>query len=171
MLIYNKLHLESEVVRDRLILSTKKTMKKRISKLGVKVFFLLSVLSSGCMTPEKKVEDAKEKVEQAKENLEEAKDYQKEMAAFKAEADEKIAANEKYISDLKLKTKNMKNEEKTGFEKMIADLELRNKNMQKKMNEYKVEGKENWEEFKKEFSRDMEELGTAFKNLFTSKNQ
>ena len=38
------------------------------------------------------------------------------------------------------------------------------------MDEYKAEGKEQWEEFKAEFSRDMDELGKAFKDL-TVKNE
>ncbi len=38
-----------------------------------------------------------------------------------------------------------------------------------KMNDYKANGKENWEIFKKEFNHDMDELGKAFKDL-TVKN-
>jgi hypothetical protein len=38
-----------------------------------------------------------------------------------------------------------------------------------KMDNYKADSKENWEKFKVEFSRDMDELGAAFKDL-TVKN-
>ena len=41
--------------------------------------------------------------------------------------------------------------------------------MKKKMDDYKAEGKEQWEAFKTEFSHDMDELGQAFKDL-TVKN-
>ena len=41
--------------------------------------------------------------------------------------------------------------------------------MKRKMDDYKEEGKEKWETFKTEFTHDMDELGTAFKNL-TVKN-
>ena len=41
--------------------------------------------------------------------------------------------------------------------------------MKKKMDDYKAEGKDKWNEFKIEFNRDMEEIGKAFKDL-TVKN-
>jgi len=41
--------------------------------------------------------------------------------------------------------------------------------MKLKMDNYKLEGKENWEKFKMEFSHDMDELGKAFSDL-TVKN-
>jgi hypothetical protein len=50
-------------------------------------------------------------------------------------------------------------------------MEARNRNMQQKTKEFNAQGKENWENFKKEFNRDMEELGTALKNLGTTKNE
>ena len=37
------------------------------------------------------------------------------------------------------------------------------------MDEYKADGKENWEKFKAEFNHDMDGLGSAFKDL-TVKN-
>jgi hypothetical protein len=43
--------------------------------------------------------------------------------------------------------------------------------MKKRMDDYKVESKEKWDMFKAEFSNDMDELGLAFKNLFTSENE
>jgi len=33
------------------------------------------------------------------------------------------------------------------------------------MDDYKQDGKENWEKFKAEFNHDMDELGKAFKDL------
>ncbi|MFN0047523.1 MAG: hypothetical protein ACKVOU_00200 [Cytophagales bacterium] len=41
--------------------------------------------------------------------------------------------------------------------------------MKKKMDDYKEDGKENWEKFKTEFNHDMDEIGNAFKDL-TVKN-
>lgn len=37
--------------------------------------------------------------------------------------------------------------------------------MKKKMDDYNMDGKENWEKFKTEFNHDMDELGQAFKDL------
>ena len=48
-------------------------------------------------------------------------------------------------------------------------MEQKNTDMKKRMDEYKADGKEQWKKFKAEFSRDMDELGQAFKDL-TVKN-
>ncbi len=37
--------------------------------------------------------------------------------------------------------------------------------MKKKMDNYRVETKDNWKNFKAEFNRDMDEIGKAFSNL------
>ena len=42
--------------------------------------------------------------------------------------------------------------------------------MKAKLDAYEETGKDNWETFKTEFSRDMNDLGEAFKN-FTVKNE
>jgi len=42
--------------------------------------------------------------------------------------------------------------------------------MKKKMDDFRSDNRENWEIFKSEFSRDMEELGSAFRD-FTIKNE
>jgi hypothetical protein len=41
--------------------------------------------------------------------------------------------------------------------------------MKKRMDDYKADSRESWVQFKDQFSRDMEELGKAFKD-FTIKN-
>lgn len=41
--------------------------------------------------------------------------------------------------------------------------------MQKKMADYKADGKDSWAKFKEEFNHDMDELGKALKD-FTIKN-
>ena len=58
---------------------------------------------------------------------------------------------------------------KVRDQKIIDDLEQKNINMRKKIEEYQETGKDKWEAFKVEFNHDMDELGTALKNL-TVKN-
>lgn len=43
--------------------------------------------------------------------------------------------------------------------------------MKKKLDDYKADGKDKWEQFKKDFSRDMDDLGNAFKDLTTKKTK
>ena len=52
----------------------------------------------------------------------------------------------------------------------IAKLEMKNTDMKKRLADNNSENKENWENFKTEFNRDMDELGVAIKD-FTIKNK
>ncbi len=51
----------------------------------------------------------------------------------------------------------------------IAELDSKNTDMKRKLDNFKANGKDNWETFKTEFSHDMDELGNAFRDL-TVKN-
>ena len=89
-------------------------------------------------------------------------EYQK----FKKEAEEKIIAYEKIISEFKIKIAKEKKENKVIYEKKLAELEQKNSDMKKKLDDYKEVGEDKWESFKTNFDKDMDELGKAFNNLF-----
>jgi hypothetical protein len=52
-----------------------------------------------------------------------------------------------------------------AYAKQIEALELKNKNIKLKVQEYKNDTNSDWQSFKEEYNRDMDELGTAMKNL------
>ncbi|HLP38804.1 hypothetical protein [Lacibacter sp.] len=89
-----------------------------------------------------------------------------EWAAFKADAEAKIEANEKRIAEIKV---NMKKPGKL-FDKMRADrieaLEQRNRDLRLKITAYET-NKTDWEKFKEEFNHDLDELGKAIGDIFT----
>lgn len=89
-----------------------------------------------------------------------------EWAAFKADAEAKIEANEKRIAEIKV---NMKKPGKL-FDKMRAErieaLEQRNRDLRLKITAYET-NKTDWEKFKEEFNHDMDELGKAIGDIFT----
>lgn len=92
------------------------------------------------------------------------------MENYKTETFDKIAANKKSIQDFNDRMATKKEEVKADFKKKIDELDQQNTDMQKRMEDYKAEGKENWESFKTEFSQDMNALGKSFKDLFTLSN-
>jgi hypothetical protein len=49
-------------------------------------------------------------------------------------------------------------------------LERKNIELKNKIREYKYEGKDKWEEFKKGFNRDVDIVGKALKNIFAKKD-
>ncbi len=133
------------------------------------LFFAVTIITS-CNSPAEKVENAQDKVTEANGDLKTAnEEYLKDVENYKAEVKQKVETNERNIAELKEQLKNEKKEAKADYEKKVAELEVKNRNMEDKMNDYKESGKEKWEVFKKEFSHDMDELGSAFKDL-TVKN-
>jgi hypothetical protein len=145
-------------------------MKSTYFLLAAIVFFAGS-FAAGCnVNREKKVEDAKENVKEADQNLINAQDqYEKDWQQFKNEAELKIATNEKSIDELKAEIKTASVKFRTNYEKEVVVLEQKNIELKKKVREYKYEGKDKWEEFKKGFNRDVDIVGKALKDIFAIK--
>jgi hypothetical protein len=145
------------------------TNKKLILALAISLF-TMSVIVISCSSPSEKVENAQDNLVKANQDLDKAnEEYLSDIENCKKEAAEKTAANEKSIAEFKARVENEKKEVKKEYYDKIAKLEEKNNDIKSRMADYKAEGKEKWEIFKTEFSRDMNELGTAFKDL-TVKN-
>ncbi|MBA3704367.1 MAG: peptidase M23, partial [Bacteroidetes bacterium] len=132
--------------------------------------FITGAVFTSCSSPEKKVENAETGVLEANQDLDQANaEYLADVETYRKETAEKIAANNQSIAEFNARIENEKKEAKADYKKKIAELEQKNTDMQKRMDDYKVDGKDKWETFKAEFSHDMDQLGDAFKGL-TVKN-
>jgi len=94
-------------------------------------------------------------------------DYMKDMESYRKQITDTIDANLKSIDDFKVKIQHDKKHAKAYYDEKIEALEKSNTAMKTKIVEYKAEGKEKWEAFKKDFSNGMDTLGKAFKDLTT----
>ncbi len=142
-------------------------MKKSIL---VTALFVAVFIAGACSSPTKKVEDAQSEVVEANKELDDAQaEYMADMAKYKVETADKIAANELIVKDFNARIASQKKDAQVEYKQKVASLEQKNTDMKKKLDDYKLEGKENWEKFKTEFNHDMDELGEAFKDL-TVKN-
>jgi len=146
-------------------------MKHKYFILTAIVFFTGALLT-GCNTNrEKRVEDAKENVEQANQDLKDARaEYEKDWQQFKTDAELKISANEKKISDFKALIKTSSGKSEAKYEKEVIKLEQKNAESRKKLSEYKYEGKDSWETFKKDFNDGLDYIRNALNDIFTKKN-
>jgi hypothetical protein len=143
-------------------------MKKTIFVMTLATIFLGTGLTS-CNTSAENVEDAQENVDEANEKLDEAnEEYVEDLLAYRTEIAERISINEVRIADLKVIVAAEKGEMKVNHEKQIAELEKRNRDLKNKMDSYKGDGRDDWNEFKKEFNHDMDELGKALTDLTVS---
>lgn len=143
-------------------------MKKLKSTLTIFAIttLVLGMNLSSCSSAADDVKDAKEDVDEANEDLDKAKeDLKIDMEVYRAETIEKVLENERMIAEKRKLIESDKSALKAAHQKEIIDLETRNKELKDKLENYKGEGKENWEEFKKEFSHDMTEIGDALKDL------
>jgi len=143
------------------------TIKSTIAIIGFG--FSIAVFAS-CNTPTEKINQAKNDVAKANQELENAKkEYVADVATYKIKIDEKIAASRKSMLEFNVRISNEKATTKKAFQKRLAELEQRESNLKKKMDDYKMDGQENWIIFKTEFNQDMEDLEKALKDL-TAKN-
>jgi predicted nucleic acid-binding Zn-ribbon protein len=140
-------------------------MKKTIL-LQIASILIFGVILTGCYSSAEKVENAQNKVSDANDDLNKAnQEYLADVENYKIEVTAKIEANNKSIAELKERMKNKKQDTKNDYKKRIAVLEQRNSDLKYRIDNYKAEGKDKWEQFKEEFNRDMENLGQAFKDI------
>ncbi|MFN6945850.1 MAG: hypothetical protein ACK4ND_12955 [Cytophagaceae bacterium] len=125
-----------------------------------------------CDTPAQKVEKAEENVEEANRKLDQANDeYLAEVEYYRREAAAKISANEKSIAEFKARKESLRQDARADYEKKLLELEQKNTDMKKKMDDYKIEGKDKWDTFKTDFANGMQEIGNAFSELTTSNSK
>jgi phosphoenolpyruvate-protein kinase (PTS system EI component) len=143
---------------------------KKLSLIFSALLLMAGTELISCNTSAEKVEKAEDEVKVANENLDEANaEYLADVEQFKLETNQKIADNAKSIADFNARIATDKKLAKAEYKEKIAALELKNTDMQKKMADYKADGKDGWAKFKEEFNHDMDELGKALKD-FTVKN-
>jgi F0F1-type ATP synthase membrane subunit b/b' len=146
-------------------------MNKSMLLMVMFTMVLWSTFTS-CNSSAKKVENAEENVTEAKADLKDAKaEYMQEVENYRIQSAEKYDANVKSIEEFNLKIAKEKSQVKKSYDKQIAELEQKNMEMKKRMDEYRGESKDQWEQFKSEFNRDMDQLGTALSNLTVKNNK
>lgn len=130
----------------------------------------LAFVMMSCNPTATSVKNSNQDVLQAEEDLRKANvAYEAEVAIFKKETRKKIEANKLSIAEFKARIANQKKEAKEDYLKQVAALEDKNTDLQKRMDDYKSDIKENWQSFKAQFSKDMNDLGEAMKNLVENK--
>ncbi|WP_372793691.1 hypothetical protein [Lutibacter sp.] len=141
-------------------------MKKSILILAAFTFITGAILTS-CNTSAEKVDNAEKNVQQANEDLYNAnQEYLADVEKYRKETEDKIATNNKSIMEFKARIALEKKDAQIAYAKEITVLEQKNSDLKKKIDTFKAESKEQWENFKVEFGKDMDELGTAFGNFF-----
>ncbi len=148
-----------------------KKIKQSVYAIALASFATVAVFFTSCDNNNNKygserAEDAAEELRDAKKDLDEAqREYTIKYNDFKREMDNKITENDKAIAALKADVRERNAEAKVNWNNAVNDLERKNQSLKDRINDYKVDGNANWEEFKREFNHDMDRLGEALKDM------
>lgn len=135
------------------------------------VILSISVFNS-CSSQTEEITKAEQEVKEANRNLELAnKEYLEDIEDYKRETEMKINSNKASIAKLRSEKKEANKELNQEKNEKIGELEERNNKMEQKMKAYQANSNDNWEDFKSEFAREMDELGTSLNNLFTKNSK
>jgi transposase-like protein len=131
---------------------------------------LISVLViSGCDNASNKMERAEVSVIESERDLEIAKsEVEAEVQIYRQEVSNDIMANNRAIAEIKERIQNEDEAARADHNSRIAELELENREMKRKMDNYRVVDKENWSEFKEQFSSAMDDLEYSLDNFFST---
>ena len=142
-------------------------MKNKYFILAVSLLITGSVFT-GC---ENNRENNQEEVRKANQEMIDAQaQFEKEWQQFKTETELKIDANQTKIDDFKAAMKTATAKFKAKYENQVLTLEQKNIELKKSMNEYRYEGKDNWEKFKIDFNREVDTIVVALNEIFTKKD-
>jgi hypothetical protein len=146
-------------------------MRKSIHVLVALMLIAVVVLVSCNENHGKKVEAAEENVAKANKELISARaDYTSEWQQFKDEANLRIRANQDRIEKFKAELKTANGKYKVKYEKEVGVLEQKNIELGKRIDAFKYDGKNSWEDFKRNFTHDADDLGKTLKSILPEKN-
>lgn len=128
----------------------------------------LTMMSCKSNTEEKNdnLNDAIEKVNVAEAELSEARlDSINEYTKYRTEMDAKLVENEKQIALVKAKIKLQKAEMRTKMEKDLNKLIQKNEAFKTEIKNHIDADYTNWENFKQDFNKNMDELGKSISEM------
>jgi hypothetical protein len=147
--------------------------KSKIPFLLMTLFVTIALLSS-CLSTDQKKEEAKNRTQIAVNNLNVAQNNEKkadekaateaELKTFKLESELKIKNNEVSIAKLRLQKNKQGSTIDDVYARRIDSLQLKNRNLRTRMENYEKTHTD-WGKFKRDFNRDLYELGKALNNL------
>jgi len=155
-------------------------MKKIKSTLNFAAVIIATALFCGCMSNDQKKEDASNRTQVAQENLNAARNNEtkvaqnvateEELKTFRLESELKIKNNEVSIAKLKLKMNKPGSALDEVYARRIDSLQIKNQNLKTRIGNYEKIHTD-WNKFKRDFNRDLNELGKTLNGLTDAHNK
>jgi len=132
------------------------------------IAFVGGAILTSCNSPADNVEDAEVSLSEAEARLVEANAaYLADLENHRNLTDIAIEENKLMIAQYNASIANEKKEIKDANQAKIDELEMKNALLEAKMDAYEADEQSNWENFKTEFNREMNELGAKIRELTT----
>lgn len=146
-------------------------MKNKYLIVTLIVLAAAALIISCSLNNAKRIEEAKKSAALVIIELNEARvSYDEEWPQFRNDAVSKIEINEETIAEFKSGIYSTGKKFKINYKKDIARLEQKNIELKKIVAGFKYEGKEKWDEFKRDFDYDMDSMGKAINRLYAKKD-
>ncbi len=144
-------------------------MKHSISILAAFVL-TAGIIFSGCDSPSNKMQNAETSVIEANRDLEMAKsEVEAELGIYRAENADRIKDYNRKIGEIRTKINSEADiEVKNRLENKLADYESIHRELKREIDNYKISGRESWDNFKDSFSSRMNDLGDSLDDFFTT---
>jgi chromosome segregation ATPase len=136
-------------------------MKKTILAVTVTAFIFCTGFTSFAQHPTQTNSEKKD----AEKDQQRMRDSLSDYREFKLDAEKKISANQKKITELKEKKSKASKDVRDKYDKKVVAFERKNNDLKRKLTDYNSTNNDKWESFKREFSHDMDELGNALKDI------
>lgn len=144
-------------------------MKVTIFKITVLASVVGFAVVSCNYSPKEKeddLNDAKTEVINAKADLAQAKyDSIKDYTTYKESITKKLVENEKVITELKSKINSSDKATNDLYWQQLDKLEKRNAELKHKIEDYKQGPQQQWELFKVDFNKNIDDLGKSISNM------
>lgn len=141
-------------------------MNTKVLKWSVAIGIASAIVGCNSITANKKQEE--EKAEEAKyvhalalEEAEKMKIDSVEYAIYCEESEMKLAENDRKIESLKSTIKAESKSIRITTENALNDAKVKNKQLKIKLNDFQKGVKSDWESFKLDFNKDLDELGKS----------
>jgi Ni/Co efflux regulator RcnB len=148
-------------------------MKKLVLSLAVVAFMAGTLSTSFGQVPDKQSVKARENLKEEKKDVVVAKqdlkiaqkDSISEYQKLTKESEVKFKSNEKCIADLRAAITKSNSKAQATDQKKVSLLEEKNNNLKKELADYKVLGQSQFNTFKTEFNRDLNQLAKELKDF------
>lgn len=131
------------------------------------ILLMAGIFFTGCDNTR---DGARDDVEKANQDMIDAQNqFEKEWQQFKSDAEVRINENEQKIAEFKAAMKTTTAKFKARYENEVLTLEQSNIELRKRLNEYKYEGKNNWDVFKRDFNREVDMVVDSLNDIFSRK--